>query len=173
MKSLILSIFALLSFSTVCHSQLTGKRHHISINGTPNGFFLYNTKDKATFVGLSVLPELEYSYDLNKVARIYVSALWTGVNTLTATEKIDGPQVQLTNTGNTNLAASVGFNFKISIDDSKESITIPMLNSFSVGLGYGNFYTETVNDKDVYTNGILLIVGFKVRGLSFNIGSEN
>jgi hypothetical protein len=150
------------------------KKHHISVNGTPNGFFLYSKEDKSTYLGVSVIPELEYSYDINNTSRFYLSALWTGVTKLTATESVNSgvTQVSASRASDTNVAASLGFNFKISIDDTKESVTIPMLNSFSIGLGYGNFYTEEINGQAIYKNGFMLIVGFKVRGMSFNFGES-
>lgn len=167
-------IFVLILFNFILKGQLPNKRHHISINGSPNAFLLNKfSTGNTSYVGISLLPELEYSYHISANTRACLSVYWTGVKNLTFVENLGTPSntsIQASRTSETNLAATLGLNFSLSSDDGDDTVSIPFLNSFSVGLGYGNFFIGEENGTLKVQEGFLFMFGFRVRILSFNMG---
>lgn len=152
---------------------------HISINGNPNGFFFMPKKDTqmpnvSNYLGVSVLPELEASFDVSNNTRVFASLLWTDISKLTSTTSTNSSApVTSINASNSNVAILAGLNFSLGDpdDDRRDKVTAPIINSFSIGAGYGNLYTsKDTNGKDIFQSGWLIVLGFKVRVLSFNIG---
>lgn len=161
-KIVILSAFLLLS--QIGFSQ---KRNHISINGSPSGFLILSDP---VYIGMSLLPELEYTHDFSSGnSSFFIGLQWTGVEDLTATTDIGGGTPTATKTTETNLAITAGVSFKLNTDDNAP-ITIPALDCFSLGIGYGNFNVDRVNGENIFKEGLVIIIGFKVKVLSFNIG---
>ena len=160
-----------------CVSTSAQKRFHISILGNPNLFLFLPTNSSTT--GISLLPELEFSYDLNENlnTRIFASVLSTDVSNLISTNSSNNlATVNSIRTVNTNLIALGGFSFRLSKPDkdNEDGITLPILNSFSIGVGYGNaFVGKNDFQEDVYKEGVIIMVGFKIRVVSFNIGRDN
>ena len=60
----------------------------------------------------------------------------------------------------------------LNTDSQNAPITIPAIDSFSIGLGYGNFIAGADEEGNtVFKEGFNVIIGFKVRTLSFNLGN--
>lgn len=175
MKKLLLLIVACL---LVIKNSDAQKRFHVAVLGNPNLFLFLPTNNATT--GISLLPELEFSYDINKNynTRFFLSVLSTDVSSLISSNSSGN----LTNTpfnsrsvAGTNLIGIGGFAFRLSKPerDQDDGITVPILNSFSVALGYGNaFIGKNDLGEDIYKEGMIFMLGFKIRIISFNIGKS-
>lgn len=141
---------------------------HVSVNGNPNVIFISGA-GKEQFLGVSVLPELEYCKDLKcgNDMSIYASLFWAGSTSLVSATNVSGssnvstPAVQVSDTKQTNWAVAVGLEWKPTSSSLKAT---PAIQALDIGIGYANFDVGSGN----YQNGLMFTFGFKVKAVSFN-----
>ena len=113
-----------------------------------------------TFVGLTVQPELRFSYRIKpeKNGKAFLAARWTGLGNL-GNDAVSSIAPKRTNT----IEGAIAVGFGIPLNDGGTELMDTSLKRLSISIGYGNFKL----DDQRHVQGVTLMVSLDADILAF------